>query len=253
MNATEQMPVLEEKAKIEPAQQLPEQAETRTESFAKGFGFYKLFWVFFIGCFLGVVIETIWCIATRHVIESRSGLVYGPFNLVYGFGALFMTLSLHWLSKKRDLYIFLGGAVIGGVFEYICSWIQEMMFGTVSWEYSNMPFNVNGRTSLLYSLFWGILALLWVKNGYPAMERVIEKIPNRWGKSLTWVLLIFMIVNTIMSAVAVSRWSERRMDAAPPNAFCEWIDKRFPDARMEGIYPNMQFEQYPQKDVENPS
>ncbi len=210
-------------------------------SFASGLSFYKLFWVFFIGCFLGVVIETIWCIATRHVIESRRGLVYGPFNLVYGFGALFMTLSLYWLRNKRDLYIFLGGTVIGGIFEYICSWIQEMMFGSVSWEYSEMPLNVGGRTNLLYSLFWGILALLWVKNGYPAMEWAIEKIPNRWGKVLTWVLLVFMIVNTVISAFAVDRWSARREGTEPSGALGGWLDERFPDRRMERIYPNMQF------------
>jgi|GEM_PF-4663813 len=72
---------------------------TRTEkSFASGLNFYKLFWIFFVGCFLGVVIETLYCLVTRHHFESRQGLIYGPFNLVYGLGALAMTLGLYWLG-----------------------------------------------------------------------------------------------------------------------------------------------------------
>ena len=60
--------------------------KTNKKSFATGIGFYKLFWVFFIGCFVGVVIEVLFCIfVTEHRYESRQGLIYGPFNPVYGF------------------------------------------------------------------------------------------------------------------------------------------------------------------------
>ena len=79
--------------------------------------FYELFWIFFIGCFLGVVIESIWCVLTRGYYESRSGLIYGPFNLIYGFGALLMTIGLNPLQHKKDKTIFFFGFMIGTVFE----------------------------------------------------------------------------------------------------------------------------------------
>ncbi|MEG1850039.1 MAG: hypothetical protein RR197_05725, partial [Oscillospiraceae bacterium] len=69
-------------------------------SFASGLNLYKLFWVFFIGCFLGVVLETAWFLLTRFQLVNRTGLIYGPFNLIYGFGAVLMTLSLSWLADK---------------------------------------------------------------------------------------------------------------------------------------------------------
>ena len=62
--------------------------ERQEAHFAQGMTFYKLFWVFFIGCFAGVVLETIYCLIQRGHYESRVGLIYGPFNLVYGIGAL---------------------------------------------------------------------------------------------------------------------------------------------------------------------
>ena len=215
--------------------------EKRERSFAAGMNFYKLFWVFFIGCFLGVVIETVWCLATRFRFESRQGLIYGPFNLVYGFGALFMTLGLSWLSKKRDMWIFVGGFVIGSVFEYLCSFFQEAAFGTVSWQYDHMPFNLQGRINVLYSIFWGFLALIWVKEIYPRMSRWIEKIPGRAGVALTWILLVFMLLNTAVSAAAVGRWSARHEGNPPANAAEAFLDRQYPDARMKKIYPNMVF------------
>lgn len=208
-------------------------------TFAKGLNGYKLFWIFFVGCFIGVVIETIWCLIVWQRFECRSGLIYGPFNPVYGFGAVVITLCLHWLCKKRDLYIFLGGGILGGAFEFLCSWVQEMMLGTVSWEYSGTPFNLQGRTNLLYAFFWGILALVWVKNLYPLISRWIEKIPQRIGKPLTWALIVFMTANMAVSAAAIARQTARRTGIPPQNAVDRFIDRHYTDELLKIVYPNM--------------
>lgn len=50
-----------------------------------------------------------------------------------------------------------------------------MLFGTISWDYSDMPFNIDGRTSLAYAVVWGILGVIWVRELYPAFSRLIEK------------------------------------------------------------------------------
>lgn len=217
--------------------------ENKKNHFAAGMNFYKLFWIFFIGCFLGVVIETLWCLITRFHYESRVGLIYGPFNLVYGFGTLAMAVSLHWMRRKRDLVILVGGVIIGSIIEYICSFIQEIMFGTVSWNYEAFPFNINGRINLLYSLFWGILAILWIKVLYPMLTKAIMKIPNRIGKQLTWILLIFMIFNTVMSGLAVERWTQRREGVKTNHKVWQYFDKYYTDERMKDIYPNMIFKE----------
>ena len=78
-----------------PANSVIDLEETRTGHFASGMNLYKLLLVCFIGCFGGVVIELLWCLLTNGYIESRSGLVYGPFNMVYGAGALVLTVALY--------------------------------------------------------------------------------------------------------------------------------------------------------------
>ena len=224
-----------------PANATIDQQEQECDHFAKGLNGYKLLLVCFIGSFFGVIIEMLWCLVSRGYIESRAGLVYGPFNLLYGFGAVVLTVTLYKFRNRGAWISFLGGIIVGSVVEYFCSWGQEFVFGTRSWDYSKMPFNINGRICLLYSIFWGILGVLWIKNLYPRMAKLILKIPNRVGKICTWVLLAFFVVNTVMSGIALTRWSQRNAGIPAANTFWQTIDERFPDERMEKVYANMVF------------
>lgn len=200
---------------------------------------FKLFWLFFIASFLGVVLESVWCIITRGIYESRTGLIYGPFNLVYGFGAIAMTLCLQPVQYKSDKIIFFGGFLVGSIFEYICSLIQQHMFGTVSWDYSNFWFNLDGRVNLVYSCFWGLLAIAWIKWILPKILNWITYIPHSTKFSLTWILVCFMTINILISALALSRQTERREHLPADNQFELLLDYLYPDERLAQIYPNM--------------
>ena len=215
--------------------------EKELNSFAKGLNLYKLLLICFIGSFVGVVIEVIWCFLRHGYIESRAGLVYGPFNILYGIGAVVLTVSLYKFRNRGAWLSFLGGFLVGSVFEYLCSLFQEIVFGSRSWDYSNVPFNINGRVCLLYSLFWGLLGVFWIKKLYPLVANLILHIPNIIGKIITWVLVVFFIINIAMSCISVGRWALRNKGVPPSNVFWEKIDERFPDERMQKIYANMEF------------
>ena len=210
-------------------------------TFAYGLNFYKLFWIFVIGCFLGVIIEMFWCMFRYHKLESRKGLVWGPFNLVYGFGALVMTLGLWPVMDSRPAVLFMLGSVLGGAYEYVCSVIQERVVGTVSWDYRNFPLNLNGRINLLYCFFWGILALFWGKGLYPVMSAMIERIPLSIGIPLTWFGVMFFIIDTIHSALVVYRMNERQGGNCSVSRFWSFYDRRYPNEKVRRIYPNMKF------------
>ena len=215
--------------------------ENNTVSFAHGLNFYKLVWIFFIASFVGFVVETLWCIVTRHTIESRQGLIYGPFSQIYGLGAVFMTVTLRRFATKNDRWIFLGGMVIGGVFEYICSVFQEKLFGSISWNYESQRLSLDGRTSLLYMFFWGTLCVVFIKNIYPKLSSFVEKIPNKQGVVFSWIIIMFMVFDVFISSVAVHRWSKRITGVPAENSFQEFLDSHYNDEYMENIYPNMMF------------
>lgn len=226
--------------------------KTKSTVFAEGCSFYKLLSLFFIGAFLGDITETIFCLITTGVLMSRSSVVYGPFSIVWGLGCALLTFFLYRYRNKSDGVIFLAGTLLGGAYEYICSVFTELVFGTVFWDYSGFAFNLGGRINLLYCFFWGIAAVVWLKLFYPFLSRQIEKLPRKTGTVLLNVLLVFMIFDMGISALALSRYNERQTSEnvttetsqAPGSTSPElsaldaFLDSHFPDSRMERIYPN---------------
>ena len=215
--------------------------EERTGHFAQGTILYKILLICIVGSFAGVVVEMMWAFARYGLIESRRGLVYGPFNLLYGAGAVFLTLALYKYRNRGRIWSFAGGFLVGSALEYVCSWGQELLLGSRSWDYSAMPLNINGRICFTYSVFWGLLGIVWIKDLYPRMAKWILKIPNKVGKPVTWALTAFMVFNVIVSCVTVYRWSERLDGVPAASGFWETVDERFPNERMERIFANMTF------------
>ncbi|WP_270912532.1 putative ABC transporter permease [Allofournierella sp. CML151] len=207
--------------------------------FAAGIGFYKLFWLFLIGAFVGDLIETVFVWGTSGVLMSRSSLLYGPFSVVWGLGAAILTVVLRGLMDKSDRYIFVGGALMGGVYEYMCSVVTEKLFGKVFWDYSKIPFNLNGRINLLYCVFWGIAAVIWVKEVYPRISALIEKIPMKVGKVLTWVLVVLLAVDVLLSCMALGRMDQREKGIPATNAVQQFLDEQYPDEYLTHRYQNM--------------
>lgn len=216
--------------------------EVRKDHFARGLNLYKLLLLLIVGSFAGVIIEMIWCYLSRGYLESRRGLVYGPFNLLYGAGAVLLTLALYRFRNRGYFWSFAGGFIVGSVLEYVCSWGQELVLGSRSWDYSDMPLNINGRICFVYSVFWGVLGVLWIKDLYPRAAKLILKIPNTAGRVITISVTVFLVLDAAVTGVALARWSQRMSDkVAPDSGFWEFIDERFPDSRMERIFANMEF------------
>lgn len=214
-------------------------ASEKGGTFAKGICFDKIIWLFIICSLIGDIIETFYCWAVDGALMSRSSLIYGPFSVVWGIGAVLLTIVLQRLIGKEDRYIFLAGCLIGGVYEYVCSVFTEVFLGTTFWDYSDMPFNIGGRTNLLFCIFWGLLSVVWIKIFYPKISRVIEKIPLIAGKFITWLLVFFMVCNSSLTIAILMRYTARRSDSAAHNAVERFLDETFPDNLVEKRWQNM--------------
>lgn len=213
--------------------------KTKEERFARGCGFFKLASLFILGAFLGDIVETVFCLATTGRLMSRSSLVFGPFSIVWGLACALLTWILYRYRDKSDRYIFVFGTILGGTYEYVCSVFTEMVFGTVFWDYSEIPFNLGGRINLLYCFFWGIAAVVWMKGVYPFLSRQIEKLPARAGRAVCSVLLVLLAADMLISALALVRYSERQTGSPEQTAVGQILDEYFPDEFIEKRYENL--------------
>lgn len=224
--------------KAYPNKEKVELKEKHKEIFAYGCGFYKVVMLFFIGAFLGDIVETIFCKLTTGVWMSRSSVVWGPFSIVWGLAISTVTVLLYQYKDKSDSFLFLVGTFLGGAYEYICSVFTEIVFGTVFWDYSDIPFNLGGRINLLFCFFWGIAAVIWFKKLYPFFSNLMEKLKPKTGKVMTWILIVFMICNICMSMAALIRYNQRNKHVDASNSVEVWLDKNYNNKKMEKIYPN---------------
>ena len=193
--------------KAYPQKQHTEKEEAHPEIFAYGCSFYKIVLLFFIGAFLGDITETIFCRITAGYWMSRSSVVWGDFSIVWGLAIAAVTALLYKYRNRSQQFLFWMGTFLGG------------------------------RINLLYCFFWGFAAVAWFKIFYPPVSRLIEKIPVKIGKIITWLLIIFMLADGIVSSAALARYNARSNGIEAENSFESWVDKHFDDERMAQVYP----------------
>ena len=128
--------------------------------------------------------------------------------------------------------------LLGGITEYLCSYIQEKAFGTISWDYSYLLFNLNGRTSLLHCTYWGIAGILYITYIEPFVDKLKQKLDKNTLKIATLTLSIFMLFDITISCVATDRQTERRNNIACENKLDIFLDKYYPDEYMDHIFAN---------------
>lgn len=197
-----------------------------------------LFWLFIIGSIAGFIFEITVVFFQKGHFELRQGLIYGPFIPVYGIGAMFYYIVLNKIKIKNKVQIFLITMILGGITEYLCSFIQEKAFGTISWDYSYLPFNINGRTSLLHCIYWGIGGVLYITYIEPFLNKIIDKTNMKVFDLITIILLIFIVFDISISWMAADRQAERKNNIEPQNQLDLFLDKNYPDEYMNRIFNN---------------
>lgn len=214
--------------------------------FAPGTSWRKLVVIFIIGSVFGCCYEMLLNFFTHlfndHTFfwETRSAVIYGPFSVVYGVGAVLMTVFL--VGKGYKWYkVFLLGALICGAYEYFACLLQEIFTGTTSWNYSAHTFNINGRTSLEIMMVWGLMSVIYVFLIYPVIDYLTKKLPVKPANTILNILIVFLCVGMIISLSAVVRQNFRRHDMPPFTPYGQFLDSHYPDERMRRAYPNMEF------------
>ena len=172
----------------------------------------ELFWYFIFYSFLGFILEVAYARATRSAKQDRKCMYFLPLCPVYGLGAL-LIVQLPAAIQSRPLLLFLFGALAATTAEYFMDWLYEKALRVRFWNYSDMPWNLNGRVCLLFSLAWGCLALgltAWV---HPIIVHWVSAIPAGWTLAAVLFFLLdtfftVLILRTTRDTVSL-RWYDR--------------------------------------------
>ncbi len=203
--------------------------------------FFKIFIIFMIGSMIGYVVEMIVALVQNGHFVSRQGLLYGPFTPVYGIGILVYYVFFTFVKTRDKKWVFLFSMVIGGITEYLCSYVQEKVFGTVSWDYSQWLFNINGRTTLVHCTYWGFAGLLYVSFIEPLIPKIEEFIKSHKVKIMATSVAVFMIFNVTISSMAAIRQKERVENIPAQGNVDVFLDNMYPDEFMDTVFENKKY------------
>lgn len=132
----------------------------------------QLFILFIIYSVFGWILEVSLSLKKQHKFINR-GFLIGPVVPIWGCGAILITLILRDSDGVFNLLV--SSAFIGTVLEYLVNYVMELVFKARWWDYSNLPFNVNGRVWLGSSVFFGIGGLCVIKYFNPFLLEIIGK------------------------------------------------------------------------------
>lgn len=168
---------------------------------------YFILMNFYIFSFFGWIYEcTFVSIRDRKFINR--GFLTGPLLPLYGTGATLVYVMLLPFEPHPSL-VFILGMVIATTAEYIAALVLEKLTHAKWWDYSNEPYNFQGRVALIPSMFWGFLSIFLFDFLEPFVIKIINLIPGKEGKYLLSAALVLSAADLIYTVFTTINFSKQ--------------------------------------------
>ena len=164
-----------------------------------GYSLLEYIYIFFFFAIAGWIWECTLYLVRDHVLVNR-GTKYGPWVPIYGYGGILVILLLYRFRHSK-VRVFLYGIIISTTFEYLTSVVLEYGLNVVYWDYSDEPFNLCGRISLVSSLAFGVFSLLGTYLFAPAAAGIARKIPPKPRRIICIVLCGLYCLDILACAI----------------------------------------------------
>lgn len=176
---------------------------------------YVLYFFFYSA--VGWLVESIYCSCGERKLINR-GFLTGPMCPIYGSGAVALSVCLSPIKRSPAIpewaefiiTLFLG-MIICDFVEFMTSLIMEKMFHARWWDYSNKPFNIQGRICLQHTAYWGLGTVVFMYVIHPPVEKLINMIPTKIAYIALGIIL-FVFVIDLINAVRVAADFRQLMD-----------------------------------------
>lgn len=219
------------------ADKSPELSARKNRGGLRSLDFGKCVFAYVLGGVVGTLWETVLNFCKGNGFVYCNGSIFTPINFVYGFGALIIWIFL--ANSNRKPYItYIYGAIGGGIVEYLLNFLEEKILGARSWDYSNEFLNINGRTTIPFMLFWGLLCLAVVYGVYNPLAKIYDKCPKKVMTTIAIVLLAIVVTDLTITVTALARYSARQQGVISKTELGLFLDRVFNDDYMKLHFPN---------------
>jgi len=202
--------------------------------------FDKLFWVFLIFSFLGVLIEGFFCLYAYGHWESHVLTVFGWLNFLYGAGAVSFYAGAVKLKSVSFLKKVLILTLAATLMELISGLLLKYGLGMRAWDYSDQLIHFQGIISPAFSLIWALMAGA-VCLGCEKMDSSLERHRRTGTRVAAVVLSVFIVINFLLTTATIIRWSERHRGIPAHSQASLLIDRYADDDWMSTRFVEWKF------------
>ena len=133
--------------------------------------------------------------------KRHSGICYGPFTYVYGFGVLaLILLKKYCLDKlKVNKYLkvvitFILCTIILTFIEWLGGNILNLIFDIDMWNYTKKTYNIGKYICLELALIWGLFGTLYVYYIKSFIDKIIDIIPDNFALAVLVINILDIIL-----------------------------------------------------------
>ncbi len=171
--------------------------------------YFMLFCIF--SC-MGWIFETGYCTIITKKWANR-GFLFGPVCPIYGCGAvavivLFQKLENYDTGGMQWWQVYLVSVIGSAVLEFVTSLVLEKIFHASWWDYSHLPFNIQGRVCLQNSLLFGVAGLVIVYIILPTVSTWTRPISAIAVEGIALVMMAVLAADCTLTVCALTNLDE---------------------------------------------
>ena len=156
---------------------------------------------FFIYGFLGWCTEVAYAAVKERKFVNR-GFLNGPICPIYGVGVVIVVQLLDPYAHQLGL-LYLLSIVLTTTLEWLTGFALDKLFHHKLWDYSEVPFNLNGYVCIPFSAAWGAACVFVVKIVHPLICKLVLLVP-KWliiGEDVAFGISIFVDISVTVAAI----------------------------------------------------
>ena len=150
--------------------------------------------------------STLYSIVEQRRFMNR-GYFLGPYCPIYGVVCMAGVYFLQDIESPAKVLI-MAGLLVTAI-EYITSYTLEKLFDARYWDYSEYPLNINGRVSVISSIFFGFTSLVVIKVAHPFMVEVVSKIPEDVRVVSAVAIVAIFATDAILTTVSMCNLNKK--------------------------------------------
>lgn len=156
--------------------------------------------LFVIFSFIGFITDSIYCSIEARKFKRSGYVSYLPLCPLYGFGGLVLFSLQKYFGQFPWYFVYPVALILILLVEYVGGIYCVKVVKERLWDYSKLPFNLEGHISIFHGTYWLFIIGLFLKYLYPIFADLESKLLQmiKLNNVQEIILLLFCMITFVL-------------------------------------------------------